>query len=88
MGGNLEDSSRQRLVEYFILASLEFRLKSPTEGHSWSSAKYLLQGLFQTEECVVLGFCERMELPLSKDRGEMGSHGQEEILSDCVFPNV
>lgn len=72
--GSLEDSSRQQLMEYFIQASLEFKLKSPVEGHTWSSAEHFLQGLFQAEECVVLGFCELTELPLSKERREMGSH--------------
>lgn len=32
--GSLEDSSRQQLMEHFIQASLEFRLKSPVEGHT------------------------------------------------------
>lgn len=72
--GSLEDSSRQQLMVYFIQASLEFRLKSPVEGHTSSSAEHFLQGLFQAEECVVLGFCELTELPLSKERREMGSH--------------
>lgn len=31
----------------------------------------LPRGLFQAEECVILGFYELTELPLSKGRGEM-----------------
>lgn len=34
----------------------------------------LLQGLFQAEECVILYFYELMELPLSKERGEIDQH--------------
>lgn len=47
----------------------------------------LPRGLFQAEECVILGFYELMELPLGKERGSGPTLTQEEISVELCFPS-